>query len=51
MTGENYRAGLMAIAQCQADGQDVEDMVADLAEHIDLDPTSIQAEVDELLDS
>lgn len=51
MTGESYREGLMAIAQCQADGQDVDDMVAELAEYVDLDPSMIQAEVDEILDS
>ncbi len=51
MTGESYREALMTIAQCQIDGQDVDDMVQELAEFVDLDPTMVQAEVDEILES
>lgn len=51
MTGESYREALMTIAQCQIDGQDVDDMVQELAEFVDLDPTMVQAEIDEILES
>lgn len=51
MSAAAYRNGLMTIAQCEADGQDVEDMVQDLAEAADLDPSLIRAEVDDILSS
>jgi len=51
MSAAAYRRGLTTIAQCQADGQDVDDMIQDLAAAVDLDPSAIQAEVTEILES
>lgn len=51
MSGEKYREALMTIAQAQADGDDAEDMVQELAEFVDLDPSMVQAEITEILES
>jgi len=51
MSAAAYRNGLTTIAQCEADGQDVAEMVQDLAVAADLDPSLIRAEVDEILAS
>ena len=47
--GMAYRAAIARIAAAASAGEDIEDQVAAIASAFDLDTTSIQAEVDEVL--
>ncbi len=51
MSAAAYRNGLMNIARCEADGEDVQDMIQDLADAVDLDPSLIRSEVDDIMSS
>lgn len=44
-----YRGAIANLANAAVDGEDIDDRIDALANHFDMHPCSIQAEVDELI--